>query len=68
MLAINQAISVLQTRGLLDADACATKLQGLNAQMTQLRRERRRLMKNEDIEETASTIRRTADIIRCGPE
>jgi hypothetical protein len=78
MLAINQAIaqaaeqshkiSVLQTRGLLDADACATKLQGLNAQMTQLRRERRRLMKNEDIEETASAIRRTADIIRCGPE
>lgn len=78
MLAINQAIaqtaeqshkiSVLQTRGLLDADACATKLQGLNAQMTQLRRERRRLMKNEDIEETASAIRRTADIVRCGPE
>lgn len=78
MLAINQAIaqaaeqshkiSVLQTRGLLDADACATKLQGLNAQMTQLRRERRRLMKNEDIEETASTIRRTVDIVRCGPE
>ena len=78
MLAINQAIaqaaeqshkiSVLQTRGLLDADACATKLQGLNAQMTQLRRERCRLMKNEDIEETASAIRRTADIVHCGPE
>jgi site-specific DNA recombinase len=32
------------------------------------RRERRRLMKNEDIEETANAIRRTADIIRCGPE
>ena len=78
MLALNQAIaetaeqshkvSALQSRGLLDADACAAKLQEINAKLTQLRRERRRLMKNEDIEETLEALRRTADVIHNGPD
>lgn len=78
MLAVNRAIaqtaeqghntSKLQAAGLLDADAYAAKQAAINAQLTQLRAERRRLLKNADIEETLDTIRRTADMIRHGPE
>lgn len=60
MLAVNKAIAdaseqsykvtTLQTRGLLDADACTAKLQSIHAQITELRRERRRLLQNEDME------------------
>lgn len=78
MLAVNQAIaeaaeqshkiSVLQSRGLLDADACAAKLQEINARLTQLRRERRRLMKNEDIGETLEALQGTVDAVQNGPD
>lgn len=78
MLAVNQAIaeaaeqsykvSVLQSRGLLDADACTSKLQEINANLTQLRRERRRLMKNEDIEETLEALQGTVNVVHNGPE
>lgn len=78
MLAVNQAIaeaaeeshkiSILQSRGLLDADACAAKFQEINAKLTQLRRERRRLMKNEDIEETLEALQGTVDVVHNGPE
>ena len=78
MLSVNQAIaevaeqshkiSVLQSRGLLDADACAVKLQEINAKLAQLRRERRRLMKNEDIEETLEALQRMVDVIHDGPD
>lgn len=78
MLAVNQAIaeaaeqshkvSVLQSRGLLDADACTSKLQEINANLTQLRRERRRLMKNEDIKETLEALQGTVNVIHNGPE
>ena len=61
-------ISVLQSRGLLDADACAVKLQEINAKLAQLRRERRRLMKNEDIEETLEALQRMVDVIHDGPD
>lgn len=78
MLAVNRAIaqateqshniSKLQTAGLLDADACAVKLNAISAQLTKLRADRRRLLKNGDIEETIDALRRTADIVRNGPE
>lgn len=78
MLAVNRAIAQateqshniakLQTAGLLDTDACAAKLTAISAQLTKLRGERRRLLKNEDIEETIDTLRQTADIVRHGPE
>ena len=78
MLSVNQAIaetaeqsqkiSVLQSRGLLDVDACTAKLQEINTKLAQLRRERRRLMKNEDIEETLEALQKTVDVIHNGPD
>ena len=78
MLAVNKAIAdaseqsykvtVLQTRGVLDADTCTAKLQAIQAQITELRRERRRLLKNEDLEDVMEALRQTADTIYAGPE
>ena len=78
MLAVNRAIaqaseqshriSQLQAAGLLDADACAVKFNEINARLTQLRAERRRLLKNEDIDDAIDALQRTADLIQCGPE
>ena len=64
----NYKISRLRADGLLDADACAAKLASLDAQLTQLRAKRRRLLKNDDISEAAEALRQTVDIIRQGPE
>jgi len=78
MLEVNQAIaqatergykiSKLRANGLLDADACAAQMAVNNAQLTQLRAKRRRLLKNDDIGEAAEALRQTADTIRQGPE
>lgn len=78
MLEVNRAIattseqsykvSALRSRGLLDEAACSAKLLDIEAKLTELRRERRRLLKNEDIEEVMDTLCQTADIIHCGPE
>ena len=77
MLAVNKAIAdaseqsykvtTLQTRGLLDADTCSAKLRDINAKLTELRRERRRLLQNEDLEDTMDALSQTADIIQTGP-
>lgn len=78
MLAVNKAIAdtseqgykiaTLQTRGVLDADACAAKLRDVNAKLAELRRERRRLLQNEDLEDVMETLRQTADTIHVGPD
>lgn len=78
MLAVNKAIAdaseqsykitTLQTRGLLDADACTAKLQAIHAQITELRRERRRLLQNEDLEDVMEALHQTADTIHDGPD
>ena len=78
MLAVNQAIaqaaeqshniSKLQSAGLLDAEAGAAKQSAINAQLTQLRAERRRLLKNDDIEEAAEALRQTAEAVQQGTE
>ena len=78
MLAINRAIaqateqnykiSKLCASGLLDADACAAKLAALDAQLTQLRAKRRRLLRNDDISEMADALRQTVETFRQGPE
>ena len=78
MMAINKAIaeaseqsynvSVLQSRGVLDASICAAKLQAIESKLTDLRRERRRLLKNEDLEEVMETLHQTANTIHAGPE
>ena len=78
MLAVNKAIAdaseqsykitTLQTRGLLDADTCASRLRDIHAKLTELRRERRRLLQNEDLEDVMESLRRTADTIHAGPK
>ena len=78
MLEINKAIataseqsykvSTLQSKGLLDTAACSAKLLEIESRLVELRRERRRLLKNEDIETVMDTLRQTADLIRGGPE
>ena len=78
MLAVNTAIATaseqsyhltkLHTAGLLDKAALSAKQAELNAKLTELRRERRKLLCNEDIDEQVDTIRLTIDTIRNGPE
>lgn len=78
MLEVNQAIaqtmeqsyniSKLQAAGLLDADACTAKLNAVAARLVQLRAERCRLLKNEDVEDSIDTLRQTADVVQHGPE
>ena len=64
----NYKISKLRASGLLDADACAVKLAALDAQVTQLRVKRRRLLKNDDISEAVEALRQTVDTLHQGPE
>ena len=64
----NYKISKLRSNGLLDDDACSARLAALEAQLTQLRAKRRRLLKNDDVSEAAETLRQTAEAIRQGPE
>ncbi len=78
MLAVNTAIATaseqsyhltkLHTAGLLDKAALSTKQAELNAKLTELRRERRKLLCNEDIDEQVDALRLTIDTIRNGPE
>ena len=78
MLEINQAIaqateqnykiSKLRANGLLDADAYAAKLAALDAQLTQLRAKRRRLLKNDDINEATEDMRQAVDVLHQGPD
>jgi len=78
MLEINKAIAAsseqsykvttLQSKGLLDAAVCSAKLMDIEAKLAELRRERRRLLKNEDIEAVIDTLRQTANLIHSGPE
>lgn len=64
----NYKISKLRSSCLLDADACAAKLAALEAQLTQLRVKRRRLLRNDDISEVAEMLRQTMDTLRQGLE
>ena len=78
MLMINKAIaeateeshkiSTLRANGLLDADACAVRMNAISAKLTQLRGERRRLSENEALDETMDAIRKMTAVIKNGPE
>lgn len=78
MLEVNRAIAetseqshkvaILLAGGLLDDDACAAKLRDIEAKLAELRRERRQLLKNEDIEEVMEALHQTAGIIHSGPD
>ena len=74
MLMINKAIaeateeshkiSTLRANGLLDADACAVRMNAISAKLTQLRGERRWLSENEALD----AIRKMTAVIKNGPE
>lgn len=78
MLMINKAIaeateeshkiSTLRANGLLDADACAVRMNAISAKLTQLRGERRWLSENEALDETMDAIRKMTAVIKNGPE
>ena len=78
MLAVNKAIaeasdqsykvSALQSKGVLDASAGAAKLRELDGRLAELRKEGRRLLKEDDPEEALDTFRQTVSKIRSGPE
>jgi hypothetical protein len=53
---------------ILDAAAYSVKLRDLEAKLAELRRERRRLLKNEDLEEVMEAVRQTAEIVHSAPE
>lgn len=78
MLAVNRAMAQateqcyqleqFKTGGLIDNDAYLIKNRELEAKLSELRGERRRLLQNEDNDAIIDTIRTTADAIRNGPE
>lgn len=78
MLAVNEAIaaaaeqnhnlSKLHTAGLLDAKALATRQTELNIKMTELRRQRRKLLCNDEIGEQVESVHRTVEVIQDGPD
>lgn len=78
MLAVNEAIaaaaeqnhnlSKLHTAGLLDAKALATRQTELNIKMTELRRQRRKLLCNDEIDEQVESVHRTVEVIQDGPD
>ena len=55
----NHKISTLRANGLLDADACAVRMNAISAKLTQLRGDRRRL---------SDAIRKMTAVIKNGPE
>lgn len=78
MLSVNKAIAeaaeqshklnLLQSRGLLDDTARTARQRTIETKLTELRRERRHLRKNEDPEEVMEVLQKTIHIIRSGPE
>lgn len=78
MLAVNKAIaeasdqsykvSALQSKGVLDTSAGAAKLRELDGRLAELRKERRRLLKEDDLEEALDAFRQTVNKIHSGPD
>lgn len=55
-------------KGVLDASAGAAKLRELDGRLAELRKERRRLLKEDDLEEALDAFRQTVSKIRGWPE
>nr|WP_325223463.1 recombinase family protein [uncultured Oscillibacter sp.] len=78
MLAVNRAIAeasdqsymvtTLQSKGVLDASAGAAKLRELDGRLAELRKDRRRLLKEDDLEEALDAFRQTVNKIHSGPD
>ncbi len=61
-------ITKLRNSGLLDADAYAAQMAANNAQLTDLRGKRRKLLQSNGVSETTENLRQTIAVIRQGPE
>jgi len=61
-------VAKLQTDGVIDADACAAKMNALNSSLAELRAKRKRLLKTNDISEQAEGIKRAVNMIADGPD
>ena len=78
ILAVNRAIAEaneqayninrLQSDGLLDADICTGKLRQIAARLLELRRNRRCILQNDDVEDTAAILRETVKKLQKSPE
>ena len=78
ILAVNRAIAEtseqiynlnrLQSNGLLDPDVCMGKLKQLAARLLELRRERRQILQNDDVEDTAAILRETMKKLKKSPK
>ena len=78
ILAVNKAIAdaneqayhlnQLQASGLLDMDICTGKLAQIADTLLRLRRERRQVLQNDDIEDTAAVLRETVKKLLDGPK
>ncbi|MBQ9347447.1 MAG: zinc ribbon domain-containing protein, partial [Oscillibacter sp.] len=78
ILAINRAIAEateksykitkVQTAGLIGKDVCTRQLREINTRITELRRERRIVLKNQDIEDLIEALIRTMRTMEAGPD
>ena len=78
ILAINRAIAEateksykvtkVRTAGLIDEEICVRQLREINTRITQLRRERRMVLKNQDIEDLLEALIRTMRTVEAGPD
>ena len=78
ILAVNRAIAEaneqahninrLRRDGLLDADICEGKLRQIAARLLELRRARRLVLQNDDVEDTAAVLRETVAKLNKSPE
>lgn len=78
ILAINRAIAEateksykitkVQTAGLIGEDVCTRQLREINTRITELRRERRIVLKNQDIEDFIEALIRTMRTMEAGPD
>ena len=78
ILAVNKAIAEvneqtynlnrLHSGGLLDTDICMSKLKQAAARLLELRRERRRVLENDEVEDTAAILRETMKKLENAPE
>ena len=64
----NYKLTRIRSAGLIDEDVLAAKLREINAKITRLRRDRRMILKNQDIEDLIENLTRLARLIENGPE
>ena len=64
----NYKLTRIRSAGLIDEDVLAAKLREINAKITRLRRDRRMILKNQDIEDLIENLTRLARLIENSPE